>query len=313
MSENKVTIIGGFGFIGRNLMEFFLEKNFHIKIIGNNSNNHHFENDKIETFKINVSNTEELVSVMDHSETVVWLVSSLVPGLNEGGLIKDFETNIAPVINFLEKAKTNQFLKKFIFLSSGGTIYGNKNLGETTDETQEKYPISEYGLSKLVTETYINYITHQSSFESFILRPSNVYGKYQNLQKPQGIIGYAFKSIIEKNSIDLYNYGNAIRDFVHVSDLCEAVYKCFMTEYHPGESHTYNIGSGTPYSINQIIQKINLVSGEEVATIPKPARSFDCEYSVLNHQKITNELNWFPQKNIEDGLLEVWEWIKARN
>src|SRR5690606_13742302 len=147
-------------------------------------------------------------------------------------------------------------------------------------------------------------------FESFILRPSNVYGKYQNLAKPQGIIGFAFKSLIEETTINLYDDGDIVRDFVFVDDVAQAVLGCVECRARTGITHIYNVGSGEPVSIKEMISKISAVSGSKVKTQVQPSRKFDCEYNVLDIQKIKEELDWRPVVSIDDGLKTVWEWMK---
>lgn len=304
----NIAIIGGHGFIGRNFCEFFLHLGFNISLIGKNSGNQIFPN-SVSSISLEMQDTKALLQSVQDADVVIWLASSLIPGAHESSLELDFETNIKPLIAFLEKAH-NTVLKKFIYLSSGGTVYGESTEHLPFAENHPKTPISEYGLSKLVTESYIEFITKSSSFESFILRPSNVYGKYQNLTKPQGIIGFAFKSLINKTAIDLHDNGKVIRDFVFVSDVAEAVLKCIDAEFYISTTHIFNVGNGKPFTIKEMIDKIGKVAEMEVSVIPKSPRKFDCEYNVLSIKKIKNQLSWEPKIEVDEGLKEVWEWIK---
>lgn len=304
----NIAIIGGHGFIGKNFTEFFLGLGFKICVIGKNSRNNIFGSEVI-SINADISDTLTIIEAVKEAEIIIWLANSLIPGSHEVNLGTDFDVNIRPVIAFLEKAD-NGFLEKFIYLSSGGTVYGDTKVHHPLDENHSKKPISEYGLSKLVTENYIEFLTASSGFESFILRPSNVYGKYQNLNKPQGIIGFAFRSLINDTTIDLYDDGKVIRDFVFVTDVAEAVLQCINSSQKKSETHTYNVGNGRPFSIKEIILKISDVAGKEVNTIPKSSRQFDCLYNVLSVEKIKRELNWAPKVEVNQGLQIVWEWIK---
>ncbi|MGS0748825.1 NAD-dependent epimerase/dehydratase family protein [Halpernia sp. GG3] len=304
----KIAIIGGHGFIGKNFTEFFLNFDFTIILVGKNSGNDNFPN-SVQSIIADIQNTKSIIEAVKDAEIVIWLASSLIPGSHEASLQADFETNIKPVIAFLEKTN-NSVLKKFVYLSSGGTVYGDTSELIPLDENHSKNPISEYGLSKLVTENYIQFITQSSNYESYILRPSNVYGKYQNLNKPQGIIGFAFKSLINNTAIDLYDDGKVIRDFVFVTDVAEAVLKCINAPQKPSKTHIYNVGNGKPFSIKEMIFKIGKVAGRDVVTTRKLSRNFDCEYNVLSFEHIKNDLNWKPKIEVEEGLKEVWEWIK---
>lgn len=303
-----IAIIGGHGFIGKNFSTYFLNKGYAITLVGRNSNNTLFHPEVV-SIDADIQDTPKIMDAVKDSGIIIWLASSLIPGVHESSLELDFATNIQPVIAFLEKAKTLKF-SKFIYLSSGGTVYGDAQEHSPLQETHHKSPISEYGLSKLVTENYIQFLTQNSDFESYILRPSNVYGKYQNLHKPQGVIGFAFKSLISNTSIDLYNDGKVIRDFVSVKDIAIAVQSCIEKPNQISKTHIYNLGSGVPLSIKEVITKISQVAGKKVQTISKSSRKFDCEYNVLSIEKIQNELGWKPEVDMIEGLKEIWEWIK---
>lgn len=304
----KIGVIGAGGFIGTNLVDFLLLNQEYTLV----SLSNHFAQKKLHKNNVeivaDVNQTQELINVLKDCHAIIWLVNVSVPGSNMS-LTEEFDLNTKPLIKFLEKANELPLMKKLIYLSSGGTVYGNTKEFSPIKEDHSKLPISAYGLSKLVTENYIEFFTQKNNFESYILRPSNVYGKYQNLVKPQGIIGFAFKSVIQNTSLDLYDDGKVIRDFIFVEDLAQAIAKCIENPTNEAITNIYNVGSGIPHSIKEIIQKINVISKKEVNTIAKESRNFDCEYNVLDISKINKELSWAPSTSLEDGLAEVAAWI----
>lgn len=308
MNKN-VAIIGGSGFIGYNLANFFIDKEFEVLIVSRTIDGNKFKNSKIRKIELDVNFTSKLVEFIEGFDNIIWLVNNLVPSTNMDSLADDFTFNVNPLIRFLEANITNSQMKRFVFLSSGGTIYGDSIDEVSWLENSTKVPISAYGLSKIISEEFIQFITKKSSFQSFILRPSNVYGIHQNLKKPQGIIGFAFNAILNNTSIDLYNNGNVTRDFIYITDLAEAIYKCLENSYKKGSTDVYNVGSNVGYKIKDILLLINKVSSKEINTIPKSARHFDCNYNVLNSEKISNDLKWYPKVDMEQGLKYVWDWI----
>lgn len=303
----KIGVIGAGGFIGTNLVDFLLTQGYTLVSLSNHFSQEKQHKNNLEIIA-DVNQTQDLVKLLKDCHVVIWLVNVSVPGSNMS-LTEEFDLNTKPLIKFLEKANELPVMQKFIYLSSGGTVYGNTEEHSPITEEHSKSPISAYGLSKLVTENYIEFFTQKNNFQSYILRPSNVYGKYQNLVKPQGIIGFAFKSVIQNTAIDLYDDGKVIRDFIFVKDLAEAISKCIEKIANKTKTNIYNVGSGIPYSIKEIIQKISLISKNEVQTIAKESRNFDCEYNVLDINKINRELGWSPSTKIEEGLAEVAEWI----
>jgi UDP-glucose 4-epimerase len=308
--NKKVALVGGSGFIGQNLTNFFLDRNYEVIVASRKIYKPTFEHPSIVYVEVRAEDTAILYASLKECETIIWLVSSLVPSLSNETLVDDFDSNISPLIRFLEIAKTSTHFKRFVYLSSGGTIYGDSLENKPFDEDSTKKPISSYGLSKIVTENYIKFLTSTSHFQSFILRPSNVYGKFQNLIKPQGIIGYAFKSIINNSSIDLYDDGRVTRDFIHVNDLSNAVHSCMKSDIKESQTSVYNVGSQKGYTIKEILGKINSTTQMQIHTNAKASRNFDCNYNVLKIEKIKRDMNWEPKIEIEEGLKQVWEWIK---
>ncbi len=308
--KKNIGIIGGAGFIGKNFTDFFIEEGHNVTVLGRNIDSSKFQNPNITAVQVDSSDTDELLKSVQSCEIIIWLVSASVPSTNNDSLVDDFKININPLIKFLERTNELPNFKKFIYLSSGGTIYGNLLEKKPFDEDSSKRPISAYGLSKIVAENYIRFLTRNSKIQSFILRPSNVYGMYQNLLKPQGIIGFAFKSIINNTSIDLYDEGKVTRDFIYVTDLAKAVHCCINSDFKKTLTSIYNVGSQQGYTIKEILDKINTVTRKKIHTIPKSSRSFDCNYNVLKTEKIKKDLNWEPETGIDEGLIKVWDWIK---
>ncbi len=310
--KKSIALVGGGGFIGTNLANYFSYQDYKVLVVNRSLiTKSKFSSKEIEISLIDVNHTSKLVEALSEYENIIWLVNNLVPSTSMDSLIDDFDFNVNPLIKLLESASDLKKLKKFVFISSGGTIYGDSPNKIDLTEDCEKKPISAYGLSKIISENYIEFIVKNSKFHSYILRPSNVYGSHQNLNKPQGIIGYAFNAILNNKSIDLYDEGKVIRDFVHVLDLAEAVKSCMENNSVKSKITTYNIGSQTGYSIKEVLNLIERVSCEKLKTISKPSRDFDCHYNVLDISKIKDDLGWKPKINLETGLADVWQWIQA--
>ncbi len=312
MSRKSIALIGGSGFIGTNIAQRLLHDNYNILIISRNPDrNISSVNKQIIRKSVDVNWTSKLINVLDGYENIVWLVNELLPSVSMDSLVQDFSFNISPLISFLESTRKLSKLRRFIFFSSGGTVYGNTLTNNFIDEESPTRPISAYGLSKLISEKYIDFITRKSSFQSIILRPSNVYGEHQNINKPQGIVAHSLYAIINKKSLDVYDGGNMIRDFIHVSDLSSVIKKLIERSYQSSKVDIYNVGSEYGVKINQILEIISEISGEKIKTIYRPSRPFDCDFNVLSINKIKSELGWIPNTSIRDGLEKTWIWANS--
>lgn len=309
----KCLIIGGNGFIGKNIVLELLKNQYDVvvfDIVTNNIKEAVIEHDNIRFIEGDINNTSYLTDQIADVDYVVWLIHTTVPATSMYDVEFDLLSNIPPLLRFMQYVLNGSSVKKFVYLSSGGTVYGNPIQDIPIDETYDKNPISSYGLTKLVAEEYLTFLTKNSAIDTFILRPSNVYGRYQNLKKPQGLIGHVFKSIIVDEPITIFGDGTIVRDYVHVTDLAKAVLSCI--EYK--ETITYplvlNIASGLPTSINDIIQNATLITGKQVKTIIKNVRNFDCKYNVLSIEKALRTINWIPNIDIKSGMFDEWEWIQ---
>ncbi len=307
----KVSIIGGNGFLGKNFVTYFSSLEYQVISIDHNINPIQTGSANLTKKQVDVQDIDALLEATQESNIVIWLVHATVPSSSHNNCTEDFHLNISPLIKFLENSIQLKNLKKFIYISSGGTIYGNPTIYKPIVESHEKIPISAYGLSKLIAEEYITFLTKNKLFESIILRPSNIYGPFQNLVKPQGIIGYAFKSIKEKQPLTIYNGGKVVRDFVFIKDIAEAIQLVIEGEVSPGITESYNLGSSKGYAIYEILQMIEAISKEKLLIENKTARSFDCDYNVLDITKFNTKYKWTPRITMADGLLDVWNWINT--
>lgn len=311
--KKSVALIGGSGFIGTNLTNFFLSNNYSVINVDKNPNrNIPTSTDYFVQRLLDVNKTSELIDSVYNTDNIIWLVSDLIPSASMDSLVDDFTFNINPLIKFLENGHLLKNLKKFVFISSGGAIYGDSANNYSFTESSPLNPVSAYGLSKLIAEKYIHFVNRNAHFSSVILRPSNVYGDYQNLIKPQGIVGVAFKAILDRKPIELYNGGMIVRDFIHVLDFAVAIKYCIEAETKKAFVDTYNIGSNHGVSIVQILDMVNEISKSKIETIIKPARTVDCNYSVLDTTHIKKKLNWEPQIPLNEGLSSVWSWIQKK-
>lgn len=311
--KQTIAIIGGNGFVGKNFTSYFLDKGYKVIVADHSIKKLNSTHSDAEFVSVDIHHTRELLYLTEKTDYIIWLVHASVPSTQDDSLVDDFTLNVSPIIKFLEKAGNLKNLKKFIYLSSGGTVYGNTDEHLPISESHEQKPISNYGLSKSVAEKYIEYITDSKSFETIVLRPSNVYGPYQNLVKPQGIIGFAFKAIKNNLILDLYNEGKVIRDFIYVDDLANSVERFLNINVTAGNTSFYNVGSEEGISIKNILTKIEKITGEKLQLNLKTSRNFDCEYSVLNTSKIHQKTDWSKKTDLDEGLVKVWEWMKSEN
>jgi UDP-glucose 4-epimerase len=308
MRNNRCLVVGGNGFLGKNLTLKLLSKKFDVVIYDISKPSCVI--DMVEYIEGSIDNTALLVASARNAHAIIWLVHTSVPATSMYDVESDLLSNIPPLIRFVQQLQKDADKKRFIYLSSGGTVYGNASVNSPTDEVAAKDPISSYGLTKFIAEEYLNFFLKRSSVPTFILRPSNVYGPYQNLNTPQGLIGHVFRSLIMNEPITIFGDGSIIRDYLHVADLIEAVLLCLKTTPNSPFPLVLNIGSGRGTSINDILSYASKITGIQASIKKEPERDFDCRYNVLSIEKARKEIGWEPRIELQQGLYDVWNWIK---
>ena len=198
-------------------------------------------------------------------------------------------------------------IKKIVFISSGGTVYGDQNL-ESISEQSSTDPLSSYGIVKLAMEKYIQLYSKLYGVNYSIFRLSNPYGPYQNTLKDQGIIGIFIRKFIENGEITIWGDGNIIRDYIYIDDVIEILNRDLMKNID--NNILLNLGSGKGSSINEILNLIERISNKKINILYKESRSFDVKKNILNIDKISNTFDWKPKHDIEEGIQNTYKWLK---
>lgn len=303
-------IIGGNGFIGKNLAAHLAGKGFLVTVVDHDI---YGQNPLMPGVRYHVgsaSDTVKLLELAADADSIVWLVHSTVPATSMIDIEGDLSTNITPLIRLVSALSQSRVSKKFLYLSSGGTIYGDVKPGVKIEEHFPKNPISSYGLTKLIAEEYLNFLNRGNLLQMAIFRPSNVYGPHQNFSKPQGILGYAFRAMLENRPLPVYGNGSIVRDYVYVGDIARAIELFLLAPITGSAPLTVNIGSGIGHSIREVLDEIKNVSGRALEIDWLPARHYDCEYNVLSFARAEQALGWRPTVDLRVGLGLLWKWIR---
>lgn len=289
MAYNKKNIlfIGGAGFIGSNLVKSFSNDNkYKIFIIepktANVSRLDGLDISIIRESLINIENLERIIKI-NEIHIVVHLVSTLIPSSNYDDFNHEFQNMIFPSIRLMEYCAKNNI--KFIYFSSGGTIYGNHNDMKPFRETDEQSPISYYGWSKQIMENAILFKNRTEGLKYLIVRPSNPYGHGQNLYGQQGLIAVAIGRLLNGRPVQVWGDGSSIRDYIYIDDLSAIIYQLINKEVY---NQTINVGSGRGYSVNDVLAFLKIISNIDYKIIYENTRPMDVSNMVLDTTKMHN-------------------------
>ena len=306
----KILITGGAGFIGSHLVEELLSKENEILIFDNcltgKKENLEFKgNFKFINDDFGSESSLEKIEKFDPDICFhLAAQSSVIVSVENPAL--DFEHNILQPIKLIQVLLRSS-CKKLVFTSSGGTIFGEPSVIPTAEEDYADEPESPYGVAKKRLNELIKIMTKNSNLKYSILNLSNVYGPRQDPNGEAGVESiFANKYLNDKEPI-IFGDGEQTRDYIYVKDVVSALIKASIID----ENHFLNIGTGVETSVNDLANSMKSQFNSEINPIYKPAREGELNRSVLNNTKAKKELDWNPEYNLDDGMKQVFNWLKA--
>jgi UDP-glucose 4-epimerase len=299
-------IIGGNGFIGSHLLDKLLEEKYSIRILDKYAERYRSPIKSVEYVYEDFQNRGVLSEVLKDIDIVFHLVSTTTPKTSNDDPAFDVQSNVLGTLNLLDQCIQNQ-IKKFIFISSGGTVYGTPELLPIT-ENHTLDPISSYGITKLTIEKYLYLYYQLYGLDYTIIRPSNPYGERQNPESIQGAISVFLGKIIQNKQIEIWGDGSVVRDFIYVKDLVDGIYSAAVNN---SPNQIFNMGSGEGHSLNAIIDVLRNVTNRDIKVVYKQGRIFDVPSIYLDITKAKKDLKWIPKTPLEIGIRKTWEYIKS--
>lgn len=300
----NVLFLGGAGFIGSNLIKQLYNRVgdiLHISVIEHpDSSVDRLAGVNVSLHRVLLSNIGLINKIIDteHIDTIIHLVSSIIPGSSYDDYKQEFSNVIFPTIELIEICSKKNI--KFVYFSSGGTIYGNNSLSyRKYRESDIPAPISYYGWSKQMMENSVLFMHRTQNLKYLIIRPSNPYGIGQNLKGVQGLVSVALGKILNDEKIEIWGDGSAIRDYIYIKDLCDAVIKLLYNE--DAVNNIFNVGSELGYSVNEVINIVECAVGRKAMVMYKNARRADVSSVILDCQNLSHYIDFNPL-NLEKGV-----------
>ncbi len=218
----------------------------------------------------------------------------------------DANTNIIGTINLLQNCVKNG-VKKFIFSSTGGAVYGEQEYFPA-DEKHPVSPLSPYGISKLAVEKYLFFYNKQYGLNYSILRYANIYGPRQNPFGEAGVIAIFTSKLLAGEQPIINGDGTQTRDYVFVKDVVKANAKVLEDEI----PDILNVGTGIETNVNEIFNTLNKIINNGQIEQHGPAAPGEQLRSVITSDKFYERLNWKPTTKLEDGLKETVNFFEAK-
>ena len=308
---SNILFLGGAGFIGSNLIRTLIGRKDDIKVYvmePSFANISRLDGMEVQVFRGTLQDIDFVQSIIEanHIDAIVHLVATIIPGSTFEDYKREYQQVIFPTIELMQYCAQKDI--KFVYFSSGGTVYGNRTDMTPFKETDPMAPISYYGWSKQMMENSILYVHRTAGLKYLIVRPSNPYGHGQNIHAKQGLIAVALGKILAGEPIVVWGDGSNVRDYIYIDDLCEVL--CQLLEKDVCNT-TLNIGSGVGASINDIIQVLRDVVSEEVQVEYQPARKVDVSHMILDTTHLKQYVN-VEFTSLVDGVTRFYRDVKGR-
>ncbi len=298
-------ILGGNGFIGSHLADKLLAEGHIVRVFDKYNEQYRRPQNGIDYRFGDFGNRGLLASALDGIDMVFHLINTTVPKTSNDDPAFDIQSNVIETIFLLEQCIQRK-IKKLVFVSSGGTVYGNPD-ALPVKETSPTEPECSYGIIKLTIEKYLSLFHRLYELDYTILRPSNAYGSRQNPNGIQGAISVFLGKVSNNEPVEIWGNGEVVRDYIYIEDLVDGIYKAAIT---PAEQKIFNLGSGIGYSLNQIVDAIRVVTEKDVRVIHKDKRVFDVPEIFLDISRAKEILHWTPDTSLEVGIKNTWKFVK---
>ncbi|MER9299900.1 NAD-dependent epimerase/dehydratase family protein [Mesorhizobium sp. M0621] len=295
-----IGIYGSNGFIGRHLLRRLAQKGVPVRAVSRRFDSEFLGSvgGHAEFIESDFRQPIAMASSLEGVETVVQLISTSSPGLRNDHTIADIEENVVPHVKFLH-ACLQAGVKRYVFLSSGGTIYG-PGAPVPTPETSMPNPINSHGLTKLIVEKYIQMYGHVDGLDYVILRLANPFGPGQIFRKGQGLVPMLLDHWRKGLPIRIFGNGKAMRDYLYIDDVIDAIEAALSL---PGTPRAViNIGSGETRSVLEVVEAIEGLTGHVFEREYVGTRSTDVDIASLDISLAKKMLGWRPATPFDVGI-----------
>lgn len=301
----RVLVTGGSGFIGRNLLARLSADGHELSCL-DRFGAPFLRYMGVREFTGDMCQGSVVDAAMDGQDAVVHMACSVIPKTSNDNPRFDVESNVGGTINLLDSAVAHG-VRRFVFLSSGGTVYGRPRY-TPIDESHPTDPECSYGITKLAVEKYLGLYQRSHGLSTCSIRLANPYGEYQRLVAAQGVIPvFCYKALAGK-PVEVWGDGSARRDFVYVGDAVDAIARTLDSDV----TGPMNVGSGESRSLNEVLGAIEGLLRRPVQRRYLPGRSFDVADNVLDISRAESTIGWRPSVGLVDGLRRTLSYVEGQ-
>lgn len=305
----KLLVTGGAGFIGSHVADALLKEDHEVHVLDDLSMGREENVPRRATFHRMDIRSEEVRGLFEREqfEGLVHHAAQMDVRKSVADPVFDADINVLGFLNLMEAGRENG-LRKAIFASTGGAIYGEPEYAPQ-DEEHPLRPLSPYGITKLTTEKYLDFYQAQYDIDFVSLRYANIYGPRQNPHGEAGVVAIFTRMLLDGEQPTINGDGEQTRDYVYVGDVVRANLAALDYE---GQETIINIGTAQETSVNELFFELRKLTGAEVEEKHGPAKPGEQQRSVLSYERASKALGWTPQVSLGEGLEKTVDWFKEQ-
>lgn len=308
----SIMILGAAGFIGTNLaLALSKEENNILYLVDEDINYFNGyplkECDNVHFCEVNYLSYNQMRTLISCVDIVYHLISTNNPTSSNESIENDISENIT-ITTYILEACVKANVKKIVFMSSGGAIYG-RNVVCPIGEDDEKNPITTYGIQKLALEKLLYLYNYLYGLDYVVIRLANPYGPYQRPNGKLGVVSTFVHCAIHNEPLHVYGDGTVVRDYIYIEDAIRAILKIVNSKTN---YRIYNIGSGVGTSVNEIIELIHNVIGHKLNVSYSEGRVVDVPVNYLNISRYEKEYGKLYCRPLNEGINKTIEFMSVR-
>jgi UDP-glucose 4-epimerase len=305
---SRILITGGAGFIGSHVADLMVAEGHEVAVVDNlSTGRREFVPGPAQFFRYDIKSSHAAALILDwRPQVIIHHAAQLSVQVSVSNPLLDAQDNILGSLNILQAAARAK-VRKFIFASTGGAMYGDA-APIPARETDQPRPESPYGIAKLAVEHYLHFFHRQHGIVPVCLRYANVYGPRQNGQGEAGVVAIFIEKFLAGQQPAINGDGLQTRDFTYVGDVAAA--NLLALDYP--EAGTFNIGTGLETDILTIYRHLQRLTGSPLGPQHGPAMPGEQRRSSLQYELAREVLGWHPRINLEEGLARTVESFQER-
>lgn len=307
MLPSPVLLLGGAGFLGRNLVRGLLRQDSEVVVLSRRASP--FEpHPRLHYVQGDLADAGLRGELIQHCGSILFLASESVPGSTARRPLSEIDGNLRPLAAWVETL-LDQPPRRILHLSSGGAVYGDP-VQLPVAEDAPLQPLSFHAAIKLAAEQCWQVVAKSTRHEVTVLRPSNIYGPGQPLLAHFGVVRKLLEVALRRQELEIWGDGETVRDYLYIEDFVCAGLQLLQRPLQAG-FRVFNLGSGVGVSLLELCRRVEAVCGHAVLRRHVPARAVDVRQIVLDSTALTAATGWRPRVDLDTGLRLSWDWLQG--